>query len=250
VGLSPDRRLALAAEAGYRRHSEGRTSEWVMVSASALLPLGASATGAWKRGTIVERPMLPADSGRTANDWSVMLGWASAPLAAEVGYVRTSAPSPAESWSFPMIGLVGRETPAEWITARLRLTPVNWFTVDGWHSMARDAASVDGQPPTHTLVTAAIRSKFQRVYPSGFFELKAAATLESFGSGVLARMPAGQPIALPGATFLRAQVQLHFGEFIAYWDRQNILSTTAARTPGIPSLAAANVFGIRWVFWN
>ncbi len=250
VGFAPDERLALAAEAGYRTHAGDRTSDWILASASLELPLGLRATGSWKVGSVVDLPMLASDTAREVDDRSVMVGWDGRRWGAEAGYARTSAATPAPSWVFPAIGTVGRIGTAEWITGHLRLTPSNWFTLDGWHSAARGGAQVEGQPPTHSMVTAAIRSKFLRVYPSGFLELKAAATVETFGTGTLGRTADGDPVTLPGATFARVQFQIHFGDLTAYWDRQNFLSSDLARVPGIPSLPAANVFGIRWVFWN
>jgi len=250
AGFAPDARVALAAEAGYRRHAGERRSEWVLASASVELPLGLRATGSWKAGNVVDLPMLEADTARAVDDRSVLVGWDGRKWGAEAGYARTSAATPAASWAFPALGIVGRAGTAEWITAHLRLTPSNWLTVDGWHSAARRGAEVEGQPPSHSMVTAAIRSRFLRVYPSGFFELKAAATVERFGTGTLGRTVEGEPVVLPGATFARVQLQLQFGGLTAYWDRQNFLSSAQARVPGIPSLPAANVFGIRWVFWN
>jgi len=250
TGFTPDPRVAVAAEAGYRRHAGDRSSEWFLASGSVELPLGLRASGSWKVGNVVDLPMLAADPVRKVDDRSVMLGWETPRWGMEAGYARTSAATPAPSWVFPSLGVVGRSGTAEWLTGHLRLAPNNWFTLDGWHSAARGGTQVEGQPPSHTMATAAIRSKFLRVYPSGFFELKAAGTLEKFGTGTVGRTIDGEPVELPGATFLRVQFQMQFGGLIAYWDRQNFLSSTAARTPGIPSLPAANVFGIRWVFWN
>lgn len=250
AGVTPDARVALAGEVGYRRHAGDRTSEWVLASGSLALPLGLRATGSWKVGNVVDLPMLADDTVRKVDDRSVMLSWDTPKWGMEAGYARTSAATPAPSWVFPSLGVVGRIGTAEWVTGHLRLAPNNWFTLDGWHSLARGGAQVEGQPPAHTMATAAIRSKFLRVYPSGFFELKAAGTLEKFGTGTVGRTIDGEPVELPGATFLRVQFQIQFGGLTAYWDRQNFLSSDLARAPGIPSLPAANVFGIRWVFWN
>ncbi len=249
-GFAPMERLAVQVEGGHRRHTGDRTSRWVAARGSLHLPWGVVINGAWKSGEVVDRPMILADSGRTVDDRSVTVGFESTLLGLEAGYARTSAPTPAASWSWPALGVVGRAGAAEWLTAHARLTPRNWFTIDGWHSTPARGDPIEGQPPTHSMVTAAIRSKFLRVYSSGFFELKAAATVESWGTGTLGRDSVGEPVILKGATFMRAQFQLQFGSFIAYWDRQNLLNQEREFVPGIRALAGANTFGIRWVFWN
>lgn len=249
-GFTPDDRFAVHVEAGQRRHSGDRSSKWVMGRGSLRLPLGLVVSAAWKVGDVVDQPMLEADSARKVDDRSVMVGWETRLLGLEAGYARTSAATPATNWTWPTLGVVGRTGTAEWITAHARLTPKNWFTLDGWHSRTRGGTVVEGQPPTHSMVTAAIRSKFLRVYSSGFFELKAAATVESWGTGTLGRDSVGDPVILKGATFMRAQFQMQFGSFTAYWDRQNLLNQDREYAPGIRALAGANTFGIRWVFWN
>jgi hypothetical protein len=250
VGFAPIERLAVQVEGGHRRHAGDRTSRWVAGRGSLQLPLGVVVSGAWKSGDVVDRPMIVADSGRTVDDRAITVGFESTLLGLEAGYARTTAPTPAASWSWPALGVVARAGAAEWLTAHVRLTPRNWFTIDGWHSTSARGDPIEGQPPTHSMVTAAIRSKFLRVYSSGFFELKAAATVESWGTGTLGRDSVGAPVILKGATFMRAQFQMQFGSFIAYWDRQNLLNQEREFVPGIRALAGANTFGIRWVFWN
>lgn len=237
-------------EFGYRRHELDRTSRWVMARAGVTMPLGFVASGTLRNGSMVEYPMVESDTAREVRERSATLGWETKMLGLEVGYAKTSAPTPAPYWTYPQLGIVGHTGDAEWRTARVRLTPRNWVTLDGWYSEPLGGATVDGQPPSHSMITGAIRSKFMRVFPSGFFELKLAMSVESFGTGTIGRTAEGEPITLRGATFARAQLQLQFGEFTAYLDRQNTLDSGAGWVPGIPALRAANAFGIRWVFWN
>jgi len=250
AGITPSRRFSAALDAGYRRHTGDRTSQWVTGRVGVALPLGLSLTGTLRSGTLVDYPMVAADTAREVRDRTVTVGWQGTRLGVEAGYARTSAPTPAASWTYPALGIIGRSGDAEWATAHVRLTPRNWFTLDGWYSDPLGADGVEGQPPSHSMVTAALRSKFTRVFPSGFFELKVAASVENFGTGVLGRDTTGAAVSLQGATFARVQLQMQFGSFIAYWDRQNFLSSRLGYVPGIRTLEAANTFGIRWIFWN
>jgi len=250
LALAPTRPVSASLEAGHRRHSGERSSEWVAARAAVQLPAGLTLAGTWRSGTVVDYPMIAADTARAVRDRSATLGWQAPVLGVEVGYARTSAPTPAPSWTYPHLGIVGHRGDAEWLTAHLRLAPRHWFTVTGWYSQPLGERAVEGTPPSHALAEAALRSKFLRVFPSGFFELKLAATLESFGTGVVGRDSTGTAATLDGATFVRLQWQMQFGSFTAYLDRQNFLSARAGYVPGIRTLEAANTFGIRWVFWN
>lgn len=250
VAAAPTPGLSASFEAGHRRHSGERSSEWVAARAAVALPMGLTLAGTWRTGTVVDYPMIEADTAREVRDRSATLAWQSRMVGAEVGYARTSAPTPAPSWTYPHLGLIGHRGDAEWLTAHLRLAPRHWFTLTGWYSQPLGERAVEGTPPSHALAEAALRSKFLRVFPSGFFELKLAATLESFGTGVLGRDSTGTAATLDGATFVRLQWQMQFGSFTAYLDRQNFLSARAGYVPGIRTLEAANTFGIRWVFWN
>jgi hypothetical protein len=250
AAASPADLLTGSVELGYRRHDFDRTSSWVTARAGVLLPLGFSVAGTLRRGSMLEFPMFEEDSAREVRDHSATLAWTTRPLALEVGYARTAAPTPAGYWAYPRLGVVGHAGQAEWLTGRVRLTPRNWITLDAWYSDPIGDAGVDGQPPSHSMITGAIRSQFLRVFPSGFFELKVAMSVENFGTGTIGRNAGGEPVVLPGATFGRAQLQLQFGTFTAYLDRQNVLNSRDGWVPGIPTLRAANAFGIRWVFWN
>lgn len=250
AGAAPGGLLSGSVEVGYRRHELDRSSRWVVARAGLQLPLGVALNGTLRHGSIVELPMLAEDSARDVRERSASVSWESRPLGVEVGYARTSSATPAGYWTYPALGTVGHRGAAEWLTARVRLTPRNWFTLEGWYSDPLGTLGVDGQPPSHSIVTGSIRSQFLRVFPSGFFELKLAMSVESFGTGTLGRGTEGEPLVLRGATFARAQLQLQFGSFTAYFDRQNTLDSQAGWVPGITTLRGANAFGIRWVFWN
>lgn len=242
--------LSGSLEVGYRKEYFERRSRWVTARAGVTLPLGFAVSGTVRRGTVVEYPMLEDGTERDVRERSATVGWETKPAGFEVGYAKTAAPSAAGYWTYPQLGVVGHVGDAEWLTARVRLTPRNWVTLDGWYSKPLGDQPVEGQPPSHSLVTLAFRSQFLRVYASGFFELKLALSVESFGTGTIGRNAEGEPITLSGATFGRAQLQMQFGPFTAYLDRQNVLDGRAGWVPGMPTLPGANAYGIRWVFWN
>jgi hypothetical protein len=250
AAAAPMQRVSGSLEFGYRGHEFERTSRWLVARAGVSLPLGFVVNGTVRNGSMVEYPMVESDTAREVREHSATLAWETKPIGIEVGYAKTSAPTPVPYWTYPQLGIVGHPGEAEWRTARVRLTPRNWVTLDAWYSEPLGGAAVEGQPPSHSMLSGAIRSKFMRVFPSGFFELKLAMSVESFGTGTLGRDEDGEPVTLRGATFARAQLQLQFGSFTAYLDRQNTLDSDAGWVPGIPTLRAANAFGIRWVFWN
>ena len=86
--------------------------------------------------------------------------------------------------------------------------------------------------------------------PSGIFELRLAAEMENFGTGVIGRGPAGAPLELNGATFVRMGAAMRLGGFQFFYDRTNTQSTKHTYVPGfrIPNLG--QTFGMRWEFSN
>ncbi|HEX9754074.1 MAG TPA: hypothetical protein VGA42_00115, partial [Gemmatimonadales bacterium] len=105
-------------------------------------------------------------------------------------------------------------------------------------------------PPHHSMVTSAIQSKFLRTFPSGIFDLKLEVSIESWGTGVLGRDTADVAVTLPGATMLRALIQMQFGGFIIYYDRYNLTDNQSAWVPPFRIPTQASTFGVRWVFHN
>jgi hypothetical protein len=134
-------------------------------------------------------------------------------------------------------------------TVGARLAPLKWITLQSWYSDP-DEASVEGVPPTHSLTTATLRSKFLRTFRSGVFDLKLQGGMESWGRGSIGRDASGTPIELRGATFFTSLVEFQIQSFSLYWSRGNLSTTDLTYVPGfrIPNLGSN--FGVRWEFSN
>ena len=137
----------------------------------------------------------------------------------------------------------------EWLIGRGRLTPISWFTLDGWYSEARGAAP-EGLPPRHSCVAGTIRTRLQRIFPSGVLDVKLRLAVEHWYPGVIGRDAAGTPVRLAGATFFRSLVQVAMGSLQFYWDRSNLDLTSQAYVPGLPIVGRPSEFGVRWTFMN
>jgi hypothetical protein len=109
---------------------------------------------------------------------------------------------------------------------------------------------VDGLPPTHSVTSGTIRSKFLRKFPSGIFDLKLRLSLETWGTGTIGRDLSGNPITLRGATFLRSLMQFRISGFSVYWDRVNLTDTPLGHVPGFEIPGLGSNFGVRWEFLN
>jgi len=138
---------------------------------------------------------------------------------------------------------------AEWLTVSARIAPLRWITLQSWYSNPRKG-TVDGVPPTHSLTTATIRSKFLRKFPSGIFDLKLQLSMESWGRGTIGRDVGGAPVNLRGATFFKSLVAFQLQSFTVYWDRGNLTGTDLTYVPGFAIPAYGSNFGVRWEFMN
>jgi hypothetical protein len=101
-------------------------------------------------------------------------------------------------------------------------------------------------------VNATIQSKFLPTFKSGIFNLKLQASMESWGTGVLARDTSGAAVTHRGATQFRAYIGLQIGAFTAYYDRYNLLGARddLGYVPRLAVPAYASTFGVRWEFLN
>jgi len=252
--------LSASLEGAVQLHEEGRRSAWATGRASLDLPLGLSASGAYRFGRGVERPAFREDTAQQLSNGEVSLGWDTSRLGARVGYARLGAFQPVGFRQFVVADSLAPTGKTEWVTVSARLAPRQWFTIQGWYSHPIGTVP-DAAPPHRSLVTAAIRSKFLRTFPSGIFDLKIAVSMESWGGGILGRIPGQtgedpdevvEPMVVPlaGATFLRALIQMEFSGFIIYYDRANLLDSDSTYIPGFRLPIQAATFGVRWAFHN
>ena len=152
-------------------------------------------------------PAILAGPEQDVRDFQAALGWNRARLGFQVAYARISAFSPPAYAEFPRIAVLAPAPKTDWITASARIAPLQWITFEGWYSDPR-GVTPEGIPPTLSMASATIRSKFLRKFPSGIFDLKLRLALESWGTGVIGRDTLGVPVTLRGATFLRSLVQI------------------------------------------
>jgi hypothetical protein len=249
LGVSPVGPLSGSAELVHLRHYGGRASDYADLAAGVQLVRGLVLTGSTRLGKVVAAPAVPTDPEQDVRDYEATLGWNRARLGFQVSYSRTSAFSSFGYADFPTVPTFAPAPATEWITAEVRVAPLQWLTLESWYSDPRDVTP-DGVPPTHSMTSATIRSKFLRTYPSGIFDLKLQLSMESWGRGVIGRDVGGNPIELKGATFFRSLVQFQLDKFSLYWDRVNLSGTNLTYVPGFQIPAYASQFGVTWEFWN
>jgi hypothetical protein len=251
AGWTPVGPISLELEAGYQKHDLGRLSQWVGARASLRLPLGFEAQASARRGSFVVAPAILADTAQSLTDWQGSLRWQQPWAAVEVGYARTDRfQSPAYRSFQPSVASFSQEPATDWVTVDWRLSPKKWLTFEGWYSDPKGTATPDGLPPTHSLTTATIRSKFWRTFRSGIFDFKAQLAFESWGDGIIGRDALGQPIPLDGASFWRTEIEIRLDSFLLYWDRYNLAASRKSYVPGFKILNFGSTFGVRWEFAN
>jgi hypothetical protein len=249
VGWNPVPPFTASAEAVHQRHYGGRNSDFVALSAGLQPVRGLALTGSARIGNVVAAPAVTADTAQEISDYEAAIGFERARLGLRLAFSRTAAFSPFGYAEFPRIASIGAVPETEWVTAAARVSPLRWFTLEGWYSDPRDATP-EGIPPTHSLAAATIRSKFLRQFPSGIFDLKVRVSVESWGTGVIGRDATDAPIRLGGATFYRGLIQIQLQSFSIYWDRGNLSASELAYVPGFEVPAYGTVIGVRWDFLN
>jgi hypothetical protein len=249
AGWAPSGWLSVSGEGGYRRHDLGRESRWVGARAGLRLPLGVQVAGAFRTGQLVAAPTILSDTAQKLNDLQGTIGLERPLIGLEVGYATNAAFQPRPYQAFPTIDSLRASGRTEWLTARWRISPRPWLAFEGWYNNPIGRAP-DGQPPTHSLTTATVRSKFWRSFPSGIFDFKLQLGMESWSNGVIGRDSTGAAIQLDGATFLRSLVEIRLQTFIIYWDRSNLGGSGKTYVPGFSVPRYASTFGVRWEFTN
>ncbi|HXI20010.1 MAG TPA: hypothetical protein VNH46_02945, partial [Gemmatimonadales bacterium] len=251
AGWAPDRYLSASVEAGYQTHDRQRTSRWVALRGGLNLPLGVSLSGTLRTGHVVPTPALLATPAQALNDWQGILSWNRPWVGLELGYGHASAFVPQAYRPFrPTVDSLAPAPAADWVTVGWRLAPKSWLTFQGWYSNPRGGTTPDGIPPTHSITSITLRSKFWRTFRSGIYDFKAQVAYETWGTGVIGRDASGAAIPLDGASFWRTAIEIRLDRFLLYWDRYNLQASRKTYVPGFPMLNFGSTFGVRWEFLN
>ncbi len=249
AGWSPIAAFAANVEAVHQRHYGGRNSNYIALSAGLQPARGLSVTGSARLGDMVAAPAIAADTAQELSDYGAAVGWDRQRLGLRLAFSHTAPFSPFGYSEFVRIASLGAAPAIDWLTVSARLAPVRWITLEGWYSDPRDATP-EGIPPSHSMTAITLRSKFLRQFPSGIFDLKLRLSMESWGTGVIGRDAAGEPVRLGGATFFRSLLQVQLQSFSLFWDRGNLSASELTHVPGFEIPAYGSVFGVRWEFLN
>jgi hypothetical protein len=249
AGWSPLPGVALSGEGGFQRHDGGRTSNWAGLRAGVRLPPGLEASASLRAGKVVAAPALLTDQAQTLRDWQLSAGWERTWFAIEGGLAHTAAYQPLAYQPYAQIPVISASGATDWLTGRIRLTPVSWLSLEGWVSNPRKTAP-EGLPPRHMLGSGTIRSKLLRVFPSGTLDVELRLAVEHWDNGVLGRDPFGNPVNLASATYFRSLIQVALGSFQFFWDRANLTAKENPYVPGLPIAGRPSEFGVRWTFAN
>ena len=249
LGWNPIAPFSAQGELVHMRHFGGRNSDYANLSAGLEPVRGLAVTGTARIGKVVAAPAILTDPEQDVRDFQAALGWNRARLGFQVAYARTSAFAPPAYPEFLRIATLAPSPRTEWITASVRLAPLQWLTLETWYSDPR-GVTPDGVPPTHSVSAGTIRSKFLRKFPSGIFDLKLRLALETWGTGTIGRDALGAPITLKGATFMRSLIQIQLDRFTIYWDRGNLTSSSLTYVPGFGIPGLGSNFGVTWEFFN
>jgi hypothetical protein len=249
LGLAPVVGFTASAEGVLQHHFGGRSSKYASLAAG-LHPLrGVALTGTARLGDVVAAPSILTDTAQRIRDFEGQVGWDRERLGLQAGWARTSSFSPFAYADYLQVPFLAPATAVDWLTLSARVAPLRWLTIQSWYSDPQKGTA-DGVPPTHSLTTATIRSKFLRQFPSGIFDLKLQFGMEAWGAGTIGRDSTGAPIELRGATFFKSLIEIQLQSFTLYWDRGNLSATKLGYVPGFRLPAYGSNFGVRWEFLN
>jgi hypothetical protein len=249
LGWNPVAPFTVSVELIHQHHFGGRNSDYADLAAGLQIARGLALTGTARLGQMVAAPALLSDTAQDVRDFQGAVGWNRARLGFQVAYARTSDFAPFAYADFPRIVGFPLAPETDWITASVRIAPLQWITLESWYSDPRDVSPA-GVPPTHSVTAATIRSKFLRQFPSGIFDLKLRLSVESWGRGTIGLDSLGTPLVLRGATFFRSLIQIQLDRFTIYWDRGNLTATNRTYVPGFEIPGYGSNFGVRWEFLN
>jgi hypothetical protein len=249
LGWSPGDWISGSLQLVAQRHDGDRRGQWVTGRIGLKLPWGFHVGASLSDGHRVQSPSLIDDLPQHFTDAQGTMGFESRRLTVDAGVARDDGWRPQAFPEFVPVASYAPLPQTDWFTVHARLAPLGWFTLETAFQNPRIGLP-DGTPPKHALSTATVRSRFLRNFPSGIFELKLQAIVESWSPGIAGRDTAGKAIALPGASQFRTMIQLKLGPFFAYWDRVNLQSVHTGSVPGFVIQPLGSTFGIRWEFSN
>jgi hypothetical protein len=250
LGWAPRSWLSGAVEGVYQRHDGDRRSRWMTTRLGLELPRGIRIGATMSHGERVDAPALSDLEAASFSAYEGSVGLGLGPLEVEGRITSTDVRTPLATRPFVAIATLARQPRTEWLGLSARLAPTNWFAIASHYEHPQGFQIPDGVPPHHAWTTATINSRFLHNFPSGIFRLKAQAVVETWSPGVIGRDALGEPIALPGLTFVRGILQLQIGSFIAYWDRVNFQATDGGTVPGYQLFRLGSSYGVRWQFSN
>lgn len=249
AGWAPTSAVTASLEAAWLAYDNSRNGQWIGARAGVALPYGFGLSASARLGDVVAAPALSDNAAQSVNDVTGSLLWSRPWISLQADLSSTSAFDPLAPQPYLNVPGLARTEATTWVTVGGTLRPLSWLSVESRFSNPT-SGTPNGNPPTHSLTAATIRSKFIRTFPSGSFDLKAQVALETWGDGIIGVDSVGGAIPLPGATFLRASLQLALGSFQFYFERANLLATEETYVPGFAIPAYGTTYGIRWSFVN
>lgn len=249
VGWSPAALVTLGLNGRYRTHVGGRSSAWAGARAGIDLPGGASLYGSARAGTIVAAPADLSSAEQDIREGEVGLLWRRRFIGFDARAARTAAFDPTPFQEISSIPQLDSTPEATWLSAQGYLRPIEWFTVTG-STAAPTGTAPSGAPARHWTAEGTIRSRFQRTFRSGVFDLKLSLGYEGWQQGILGFDELGAPVVLPEAHFLRSHFQVSIESFTVFWQSRNLLNEVDAHVPGFHIPRYSGFFGVRWGFRN
>jgi hypothetical protein len=249
VGWAPTEALSASLEAEWQSYDNNRSSQWLGARAGVMLPYGFDVSGSARLGKVVAAPAIETNVAQDISDLTATLTWQRSWVSLQADVSQASAFQGLAPQPYLNVPGLAATPSTTWLSVGGRIAPVPWFILESRYSNPT-AGTPNGNPPTHSLTSATIRSKFFRTFKSGAFDLKAQVAVESWGDGVIGVDSTAAPIRLNGATFLRGYLELAIGSFRFYYDRVNLAGTDQTYVPGYAIPAYGSTYGVRWSFVN
>ncbi len=263
AGWSPAGWLSGSIEGVYQRHVGDRVSAYATARVGLdlghlprvpllglRLPGSLRLGGMARHGDRVAAPSLRESPAQSISDYQIRASLTGRVMDVEARWSSLDVWQPLAFRPFAAIPSFAPQPRTEWLQMSARLAPTNWLALASHYEHPLDGREPDGVPPHHAWTTLTVNSRFLRNFPSGIFRLKVQAVLESWSPGVIGRTAQGEPIAQPGLTFLRGNIQFRIGSFVAYWDRVNFQAVRKGQIPGYPIMSLGSSYGIRWEYSN